>query len=141
MSDFSDLSLSALFLSGFISATLLPGGSEALLAWQLLEGQHDPIHSWLAVSAGNALGGIVTFLMGWWIAHYWPAKRLHKPWQQRAQNWLNRYGVWALLLSWLPLIGDPLCLIAGWLKTRFLFSLILITLGKALRYLLLVGLI
>lgn len=134
-------SLTALFISGFISATLLPGGSEALLAWQLIEGQHEPILLWLAVTAGNALGGILTFLMGGWIAHYYPAKRLTKPWQLKAQSWLQQYGVWALLLSWLPLIGDPLCLIAGWLKTHFLFSLILITLGKAIRYLLLIGLI
>ena len=136
-----DASLIALFISGFVSATLLPGGSEALLAWQLLEEQHPPLHLWLAVSAGNALGGILTFLMGGWIAHYWPAKRFDKPWRLRAQSWLQRYGVWSLLLSWLPLIGDPLCLLAGWLKTRLLLSLLLITLGKALRYLLLVGLI
>lgn len=134
-----DLSLTALFVSGFISATLLPGGSEVLLAWQLNEGIHSPLHLWLAVTAGNALGGIVTFLMGWGIAHYFPLKSFSKPRQQQAQRWLTQYGPFALLMSWVPLIGDPLCLMAGWLKTRFLLSLLMITLGKAIRYLLIVG--
>lgn len=134
-----DLSLTALFVSGFISATLLPGGSEVLLAWQLNEGIHAPFDLWLAVTAGNALGGIVTFLMGWGIAHYFPLKSFSKPRQQQAQRWLTKYGPFALLLSWVPLIGDPLCLMAGWLKTRFLLSLLMITLGKAIRYLLIVG--
>ena len=134
-----DLSLTALFVSGFISATLLPGGSEVLLAWQLNEGIHSPLHLWLAVTAGNALGGVVTFLMGWGIAHYFPLKSFSKPRQQQAQRWLTQYGPFALLMSWVPLIGDPLCFMAGWLKTRFLLSLLMITLGKAIRYLLIVG--
>lgn len=134
-----DLSLTALFVSGFISATLLPGGSEVLLAWQLNEGIHSPLHLWLAVTAGNALGGVVTFLMGWGIAHYFPLKSFSKPRQQQAQRWLTQYGSFALLMSWVPLIGDPLCFMAGWLKTRFLLSLLMITLGKAIRYLLIVG--
>jgi membrane protein YqaA with SNARE-associated domain len=134
-----DLSLAALFVSGFISATLLPGGSEVLLAWQLNEGIYSPLHLWLAVTAGNALGGIATFLMGWGIAHYFPLKSFSKPRQQQAQRWLTQYGPFALLMSWVPLIGDPLCLMAGWLKTRFLLSLLMITLGKAIRYLLIVG--
>ncbi len=138
---YESLSLTALFFSGFISATLLPGGSEVILAWQLSEGVNNPWSLWLAVTAGNALGGIVTFLMGWAIAHYWPLKSLDKPRQQQAKRWLESYGPFALLLSWLPLIGDPLCLIAGWLKTRFLLSLLMITLGKAVRYLIIVGLV
>lgn len=135
-----ELSLTSLFLSGFISATLLPGGSEVLLAWQLAEGVHDPWLLWGSVTAGNALGGVVTFLMGWAIAHYFPMKELINPRQLKAKAWLEKYGAFALLLSWLPLIGDPLCLVAGWVKTRFLLSLLMITLGKAIRYLLIIGL-
>lgn len=135
-----ELSLTSLFLSGFISATLLPGGSEVLLAWQLNEGIHDPWLLWGSVTAGNALGGIVTFLMGWAIAHYYPMREFTKPRQLQAKAWLDKYGAFALLLSWLPLIGDPLCLVAGWVKTRFLLSLLMITLGKAIRYLLIIGL-
>lgn len=134
-------SLWALFFSGFISATLLPGGSEVLLAWQLSEGAYDPWSLWAAVTSGNALGGVATFLMGWGIAHYYPCRVFDKPHQVRAKEWLTRFGPFALIMSWLPLIGDPLCLMAGWLKTRFLLSLLMITLGKAIRYLLIVGLI
>ncbi|WP_299183194.1 YqaA family protein [uncultured Neptuniibacter sp.] len=136
-----ELSLGALFLSGFISATLLPGGSEVLLAWQLIDGSHNPWALWAAVTSGNALGGIVTFLMGWGIAHYFPLKLFSSSRQLQAKSWLERYGAYSLLLSWLPLIGDPLCFMAGWLKTHFLLSLLMITLGKAIRYLLIIGLI
>lgn len=133
--------LIALFLSGFVSATLLPGGSEVLLAWQLNEGQHNPWLLWSAVTSGNALGGVLTFIMGWFIARYYPLKVPDKPRQQQAKRYVERYGAFSLLLSWVPLIGDPLCLMAGWLKTHFLLSLVMITLGKALRYLLIMGLI
>lgn len=132
-------SLLSLFFSGLVAATLLPGGSEVLLSWMLLDGQYSPLSLWLAVSSGNALGGIITFLMGWFLASRFPLKSLEKPQQQRAKKWLEKYGPVSLLLSWLPLIGDPLCLLAGYLKTHFLFSLLMITLGKALRYLVLVG--
>lgn len=136
-----DLSLSALFISGFISATLLPGGSEVLLTWQLSQDVHNPWSLWAAVTAGNALGGIVTFLMGWGIAHYYPLRALSSTRQQQAQRWLTQYGSVALLMSWVPLIGDPLCLVAGWLKTNFWLSVLMITLGKAIRYLIIVGVI
>lgn len=134
-----ELSLTALFISGFISATLLPGGSEVLLAWQLTENVHSVESLWLAVTAGNVLGGMVTFLMGWGIAHYFPLRSFTKPRQQQAKRWIEQYGAFALILSWVPIIGDPLCLMAGWLKTRFLLSMLMLTLGKAVRYLLIVG--
>ena len=136
-----DLSLTALFISGFVSATLLPGGSEVLLAWQLSAGIHDPWALWAAVTSGNVLGGIVTFVMGWGIAHYFPLRAFNSVRQQQAQRWLTKYGPLALLMSWLPLIGDPLCFMAGWLKTHFWLSLLMITLGKAIRYLIIVGVV
>lgn len=138
MSD--ELSLTALFISGFISATLLPGGSEALLVWQLNENIHSATSLWIAVTAGNVLGGIVTFLMGWGIACYYPLRVFNKPRQQQAQRWIQKYGALSLLLSWLPIIGDPLCFMAGWLKTRFMLSVLMLTLGKGVRYLIIVGL-
>lgn len=79
--------------------------------------------------------------MGLILARFYPLRNLNKPRQQQAQRWIERYGALALLFSWLPLIGDPLCLMAGWLKTRLLPSLLLITVGKAIRYLIIVGLI
>ena len=134
-----EFSLASLFLSGLISATLLPGGSEVMLGWFLNEGQYSALHLWLAVTSGNALGGMITFFMGWWIATYYPLKAFDKPHHLRAKKWVEKYGAFSLLLSWVPLIGDPLCLLAGWLKTRLFLSLVMITLGKGLRYLILVG--
>ena len=131
--------LLALFISGFVSATLLPGGSEALLAWQLSTGEYDVWAMWFAVTSGNALGGVFTFAMGWVIASYYPLKSLQKPQHQRAQKWLDKYGPYSLLLSWVPIIGDPLCLVAGWLKVNIFLSVLMICIGKAVRYLLIVG--
>lgn len=131
--------LLTLFISGFVSATLLPGGSEALLAWQLSTGEYNVWALWLAVTSGNALGGVFTFVMGWVIANYYPLKSLQKPQHQRAQKWLDKYGSYSLLLSWVPIIGDPLCLVAGWLKVNIFISVLMICIGKAVRYLLIVG--
>ncbi|MGB0204093.1 MAG: YqaA family protein [Neptuniibacter sp.] len=132
-------SLFTLFISGIVSATLLPGGSEALLAWQLSTGEYNPWSLWFAVTTGNALGGILTCVMGWVIATYYPLKALNKPGQLRAKQWLERFGPITLLMSWLPIIGDPLCLVAGWLKFNLYLSFLMICLGKAVRYLLIVG--
>ena len=126
--------LTALFVSGFISATLFPGGSEALFVWMLQQQSHSQWLLWGAVSAGNALGGIFTLAMGLWLAIRFPLRRPDKPWQQKAMAWLDRFGPWALLLSWLPVVGDPLCFAAGWLRLNFIFCLLMITLGKAVRY-------
>ncbi|WP_027857103.1 YqaA family protein [Marinobacterium jannaschii] len=127
-------SLAALFVSGFISATLFPGGSEALFIWMLQQPDYTGWQLWGAVSAGNALGGIVTLLMGLWLAARYPLRAPDKRWQKQAFGWLQRFGPWALLLSWLPLVGDPLCFVAGWLRLNFIFCLLMITLGKAIRY-------
>lgn len=136
---FNEHALLGLFLSALLSSTLLPGGSEALLAWQIAEGNGfwTPI---LVASAGNLLGSLITFLMGVWLRRRWPLQLLAKPSQQRAQAWLQRYGVFVLLFAWLPLIGDPLCLVAGWLGFRLAPSLVLIGLGKLARYLVVGGL-
>ena len=123
-------SLWALFFSALISSTLLPGGSEALLALQVTQGV-QPL--WLLITAatsGNVLGSMITFAMGLWIAHRYPLRVLDQPSQQRAKRWLERAGPFSLLLAWLPLVGDPLCLLAGWLRFPWLLSLVMITLGK-----------
>ncbi|MGH1461533.1 MAG: YqaA family protein [Neptuniibacter sp.] len=138
---FEEHNLLTLFLSGFISATLLPGSSEALLIWQLSSTENDPWIMWLAVASGNALGGIVTFAMGWLIAVYFPLKSFQKQRHNQAKKWLEQYGPFSLLLSWLPIIGDPLCLVAGWLRISVPLSLLMICIGKALRYAVIVGMV
>ncbi len=132
----STLTLWGLFSSGFIASTLLPGGSELLLLL-LLDLQQQPVWQLLVVvTLGNSLGGLVTWGMGYWITRRFPAKHLSAR-QLQAQRWVGRYGAPVLLLSWLPLIGDPLCFISGWLRHRFWLCVLLITTGKAVRYLLL----
>lgn len=130
----------ALFISAFISSTLLPGGSEALLA--LLTHQNsEPLALLVSVATlGNVLGAMVTFFIGVYIATKYPVKQFDKPMQQKALNWLQRYGSFALLMSWLPVIGDPLCLVAGWLRLHWLWACLAIATGKLLRYAIVAGL-
>ena len=127
-----------LFLSSFISSTLLPGGSEVLLGYLVREQSIPPWQLLLAAISGNTLGGLVTFAMGWLLSVRWPMKAPEKKSQQRALTWIHNYGPAALLLSWLPVIGDPLCFIAGWLRLNLIGSALLILVGKSLRYLLIV---
>lgn len=130
--------LPGLFLSALIASTLLPGGSEALLAWQVAQ-QGDWWLPVLVASAGNVLGSLITFAMGVWLRRHRPLHLFDTPAQQRALGWLQRFGPLALLLAWLPLVGDPLCLLAGWLGLRLGSSLLCLALGKSARYLVVAG--
>ncbi len=128
-----------LFVSALISSTLLPGGSEALLAWLVASGEHSALLLLVMATAGNVLGSLITWGMGFWLAHRFPLRALDKPEHQRARRWIERYGALVLLLAWLPVVGDPLCFVAGWLRVNLLASLLTITLGKALRYAVIIG--
>lgn len=125
-----------LFAVSFISATLLPMGSEAALFGLL---KLNPELFWPAIAVatvGNTLGGAVSWWMGL-AAHKAVDKARHGHTELRALAWLNRFGPKACLMSWLPVIGDPLCAIAGWLKFPFWPCVGYMALGKALRYLIL----
>lgn len=124
----------ALFTSAFLSATLLPGGSEALLAWQVHQGVADPALLWAVATAGNTLGAMTSWGVGWLIALRYPARGLLAPARQRAVERVRQWGAPTLLLAWMPVLGDPLCVAAGWLRMSFFASLLFIALGKALRY-------
>ncbi|GGB95760.1 membrane protein [Marinobacterium zhoushanense] len=128
-----------LFVSAFISSTLLPGGSEALLAWMVLQ-RGEWVLPVSVATLGNVLGSMLTFAMGLWLQRRYPLRILSAK-HQRAQQRLARFGPMALLLAWLPIIGDPLCLVAGWLRFNWIASLLLITLGKSVRYLAVAGLL
>ena len=123
----------SLFLSAFLSSTLLPGSSEALLVAYLSQ-EFDPRMLLLVATAGNTLGGVSSWLLGYWLAIRLPAQGLVKPGHQRALVWIQRWGSGVLLLSWLPLIGDPLCVVAGWLRMHWFICVLMILLGKAARY-------
>ncbi len=131
----TDYSLSTLFLLSFGASTLLPLGSEWLLALLIAEGRSP----WLVVTVattGNFLGACTTYLIGIWGADFVISKllRISVEKSDRAQQLFRKWGVWSLFFSWLPIIGDPLCLAAGIFKTNpFIFSILVIS-GKALRY-------
>ncbi|CUH41020.1 Inner membrane protein YqaA [Jannaschia seosinensis] len=128
--------------SAFLSATLLPGTSEAVLIGLLVSGQGAVLPLVVAASIGNVAGSIVNWLLGRFFSRY--SERAWFPVKReailRAQRWFERYGFWSLLLSWVPIIGDPLTLVAGLMRISFLRFLILVTIGKTLRYVLVVSL-
>jgi membrane protein YqaA with SNARE-associated domain len=128
------LSLWGLFVSAFISSTLFPGGSEVVLGVLAAERHYDPWLLLAIASFGNTLGALTTWLLGYWLARRFSLEDRLDAKQQRALRWLRRWGSPALLLSWLPVVGDPLCFAAGFLRLSFLASLIFIALGKVARY-------
>lgn len=151
--------LSTVFVVALISATLLPLGSEPAVVGLL---QLNSALFWPAIwtaTAGNTIGGAISWWMGWggrkaWMAarqrqtrvlsadrlsveeadHIVPARGLSRR-ERRARVWLRRWGAKTCLLSWLPIVGDPLCAVAGWLRLPFWPCLVYMAIGKFLRYL------
>ncbi|MFN7026709.1 MAG: YqaA family protein [Pseudorhizobium sp.] len=125
-----------LFAAAFLAATVLPMQSEAVLVALILSGDHP---AWLLVSiasVGNTLGAVVNWAMGRGIEHFrhrrwFPAS---EPQLEKAQRWYRKFGRWSLLLSWLPIGGDALTVVAGVLKEPLLSFVILVFAGKAARY-------
>ena len=126
------LSLASLFASSFLSSTLLPGTSEVVLVAMLLSGVSQPWLLVLIATMGNSLGGLTNVILG----RFFPLREKSR-WQEKAVGWLKRYGAATLLLSWMPVIGDLLCLLAGWMRISWGPVLFFLCLGKALRYVLL----
>ncbi len=142
--------LSTVFLVSLLAATLLPLGSEpALLGYVALS---PPEMLWPAVlvaTLGNTLGGVISYLMGSG-AHTLAERLQHEGaggplrhasgrWHGHAQRWVQRFGPMILLLSWVPLVGDPICAVAGWLRLPFGPCLAWMALGKFARYAILCG--
>lgn len=130
----SQWGLWGLFISAFISSTLLPGGSEALLLALAIKETHEPGLLLMVATVGNTLGGMTSWLIGWWLARRYPLEALSQHKYEAAVIRVRRWGSPVLLLSWLPVIGDPLCVAAGWLRINPLWSMLLIALGKGGRY-------
>lgn len=126
--------LSTIFVIALVSATLLPMGSEpAVFALVKLE----PSLFWPAVlvaSAGNTLGGAITWWMGRGAEVAYEQWAHRPPGHLRVLGWLERFGARACLLSWLPVVGDPLCAVAGWLKLPFWPCVAYMAIGKLARY-------
>lgn len=130
-----DASLIGLFFSALLSATLLPGGSEALLILLIHQSNHATVSLIIWASIGNIIGSLITFAMGSWLRAHSPFKPLEKNQHARAKRWIDKQGPMVLLLAWLPIIGDALCFAAGWLRLNLRLSITFISIGKFGRYL------
>lgn len=135
------MALFLLFLSAFGAATLLPLQSEAVLLGLLIDGYYSAAVLIAVASFGNILGSCVNWWLGLKIEHY-----KNKKWFpvsenkiQQAQSIYQKYGYWSLLLSWVPVIGDPITLIAGLLKENFTRFILMVSIAKIGRYLFIYG--
>lgn len=125
----ADTSLGGLFIASFLAATLLPGGSEAVLLAVLAAYPDKVVPACLLATLGNTLGGLSSYALARWL----PA-RLPKSVGLRQLAQVQRWGPISLVLAWVPLIGDLLCVAAGWLRLPLLPSAAWMALGKGLRY-------
>lgn len=125
-----------LFAFSFLAATLAPGSSEAALSGLLLAGGWDPVILLVSASLGNIAGSVFNWYCGRFLAHFkdrswFPVKERQ---YKKAVGWFRRYGQASMLLAWVPVIGDPLTVIAGTLRMKFINFLVLVALGKVTRY-------
>jgi membrane protein YqaA with SNARE-associated domain len=131
--------LSTVFVVSLVSATLLPLGSEPAVFGLV---KLNPQLFWPAVlvaTVGNTAGGAITWWMGYGAERAYEHVTHHQPHQHRALRLLQRFGPRACLLSWLPLVGDPLCAVAGWLRFPFWPCVAYMAAGKFARYLTMTG--
>lgn len=120
-------SLTSLFISSFLAATLLPGGSEAVL-FAVLKAYPDSFWPALLLGTlGNTLGGMVSFGMGWLLPQTQQLKQVES---------VRKYGAPILLFAWAPLVGDALCVAAGWLRLNPFHAALFMLIGKFARYVL-----
>lgn len=128
--------LAGLFAVAFLAATIFPAQSELLLAGMVLAERH-PTWALVAVaSTGNILGSVVNWVLGRFIARFegrrwFPVSREQVA---KAERWYQRWGKWSLLLSWAPVVGDPLTVVAGVLREPLPMFLLLVTIAKVARY-------
>lgn len=125
-----------LFFAAFIAATLLPAQSELVLGAMISAGRHEVALLLIVATLGNALGSIVNWAIGRFFADRREAKWFPVSTRSlaRAEKWYSRWGLWTLLLSWVPIIGDPLTLAAGLFRAPIVPFIIIVTIAKASRY-------
>ncbi|MBA98905.1 MAG: YqaA family protein [Sulfitobacter sp.] len=132
-----------LFMSALVAATILPMQSEAVLVGLLASSAYPPVLLIGVATVGNVLGSVINWYLGRFLMRFrgrrwFPASQSQL---DKAQRWYHRYGRWSLLGSWLPLVGDPLTVVAGVLKEPLVPFLILVTIAKGARYLILAGIV
>jgi membrane protein YqaA with SNARE-associated domain len=126
--------LSTVFVVSLVSATLLPLGSEPAVFGLV---KLNPALFWPAIcvaTVGNTIGGAISWWMGYGAERAYERIQHRSPTEGRALRWLERFGARACLLSWLPIVGDPLCAVAGWLRLPFWPCVGYMAVGKFIRY-------
>ena len=127
-------SIWGLFLSAFISSTVAPGGSEAVLAYMVSQGHFQVQNLVIVAAIGNTLGAMTTWGLGMFAAKKFPLASLLSEKKQHALKIVRKRGIWVFFFSWLPLVGDALCFAGGWLKLPLLPACLVILAGKLSRY-------
>ena len=126
-----------LLTASFLAATLLPGSSEILLVALIVQHPDAALLFVLVATVGNTAGSVVNYVLGLGlgrpVAERFP-KFVSKESLARAEDWFSRYGMWTLLFAWVPVIGDPLTVVAGVLRTRLVQFVLLVAAGKSARY-------
>ena len=124
-----------LFSVSFLASTLLPLGSEWLLVMMLVSG-YEPLSTVAVATAGNYLGAVTTYWIGMFGGTWLVEKvlRVSPEQEERARSHYRRYGIFSLLFSWLPVVGDPLCMVGGILRINFWLFTLLVASGKLVRY-------
>jgi len=135
MTFLSDHAYSSLFILSFMASTVVPIGSEWLLVSMIMKG-FDPVLTVSTATAGNTLGACTTYGIGIYGSTWVIQKlfRMDEKSQKRAESVYAKYGVWSLLFSWLPLVGDPICFAGGLLRIHFGLFVVLVLAGKLFRY-------
>ena len=126
----------SLFAISFLAATILPFSSELTFAGLMATSSYDNLLLLAVASFGNILGSVVNWILGFYSRNlstkrWFPFKDKQI---EKSSKWFNRFGRWSLLFAWVPIIGDPLTLVAGLLRVKFVEFLILVTIGKVSRY-------
>ena len=126
----------SLFISSFLSSTLLPGHSELTLTAFILLDKYSIIDLIIFASMGNILGSILNWYMGYYLTNlknkkWFPINALQLT---RASSWFLKYGIWSLFFSWVPIIGDPLTIVAGVFRVPIYSFLLIVSFSKTMRY-------
>jgi membrane protein YqaA with SNARE-associated domain len=127
----------SLFAISFLAATILPFSSELTLAGLIATSDYDNLLLLIVASFGNVLGSVVNWALGSYSRNlttkqWFPFKETQI---ERSSQWFRKFGKWALLFAWVPVVGDPLTLVAGILRVKFIDFIILVAIGKVSRYL------
>ena len=127
---------SSLFISSFLSSTILPGHSEITLTTLILLEKYSQFLLIFFASFGNILGSVINWYLGFYITKF-----VNKSWfpfkkkqLDKASLWYLKYGKWSLFFSWVPIIGDPLTIVAGIFRVPFVIFITIVSISKVLRY-------